>query len=82
MKTQPTLLFAMLLLIPFGCDDLPIGFENNIGSSALSGKPPVLKISYTEVAQRKAEFAEGTPKDQIFFKDYLIVKNNNFGNNN
>ena len=63
MKTQPTLLFAMLLLIAFGCDDLPIGFENNIGPSALSGKPPILKISYTEVAQRKAEFAKGTPKD-------------------
>ena len=63
MKTQPTLLWAMLLLIIFGCDDLPIGFENNIGPSLLSGKPPILKISYTEVAQRKAEFAEGTPKD-------------------
>ena len=62
MKVQPAL-WAMLLLIAFGCDDLPIGFKNNIGSSALSGKPPVLKISYTEVAQRKAEFAKGTPKD-------------------
>lgn len=63
MQTQPTLLWAMLLLIVFGCDDLPIGFKNNIGPSALSGKPAILKVSYTEVAQRKAEFAKGTPKD-------------------
>ena len=60
MKTQPTLLWAILLLITFGCDDLPIGFENTIGSSVLSGKPPVLKISYTEVAQRKAESQQKT----------------------
>ena len=63
MKTQPNLLWAMLLLTVFGCDDLPIGFKNNIGPSALSGKPAILKMSYTEVAQRKAEFPEGTPKD-------------------
>ena len=63
MKTQPNLLWAMLLLIAFGCDDLPIGFKNNIGPSVFSGKPAILKMSYTEVAQRKAEFAEGTPKD-------------------
>ena len=72
----------MLLLITFGCDDLPIGFENNnIGPSVFSGKPPILKISYIEVAQRKAEFSKGTLKDHIFFEDYIIVKNKNFTNN-
>ena len=60
MKKQPTLLWAILLLIVFGCDDLPIGFKNNMGPSLLSGKPPVLKISYTDVVQRKAESQQKT----------------------
>ena len=33
MKTQPNLLWVMLLLTAFGCEDVPIGFENNIGPS-------------------------------------------------
>jgi len=62
MKTQ-LILLTILLLIAFGCDDIQSEFKDNIGPSSFSEMPSILKISYTEIAQRKAEFAEGTPGD-------------------
>lgn len=62
MKTQPVLL-TILLLIAFGCEDIQSEFKDDIGPSSFSEQLAILKISYTEIAQRKAEFAEGTPED-------------------
>ena len=61
MKTQPTL-WTIVWLIVFGCEDIQKELKDDIGPSSFSGKPAILKISYTEVAQRHAEFAEGTPE--------------------
>ena len=56
------LLNALFLVSLSGCEDIQGEFSDNTGPSTLSRKPAVLKMTYLEVAQRKAEFAEGTPQ--------------------
>ena len=57
MKTHLSLIILFLAFV-YGCresHDEPQ--DHDIGSSSLSSKPSILKVSYTETAQRKAEFA-------------------------
>ena len=56
------LLNALFILFICGCEDIQSEFRDDTGPSALSRKPAVLKVTYLEVAQRRAEFAEGTPQ--------------------
>ncbi|MBC6410249.1 MAG: hypothetical protein GDA42_07305 [Ekhidna sp.] len=50
------------LIFILGCSDFRDEFRDDIGPSSLSGKRSILKVSYTEAAQRKAAFYEGTPE--------------------
>ncbi|MBC6425154.1 MAG: hypothetical protein GDA51_01520 [Ekhidna sp.] len=50
------------LIFILGCSDFRDEFRDDIGPSSLSGKRSILKVSYTEAAQRKAAFDEGTPE--------------------
>ena len=53
----------MVLLVAFGCEDIQSELKDDIGPSSFSEMPAILKVSYTEISQRKAEFAAGTPED-------------------